>query len=568
MTDQPSQAMCFNAQEAINNAEQAFFSATDANGMLDALARGKWIKAHGTECPPRQIPTVDDLVEYTAFITDSDIDQVTEQIEQLSRWFFQKVHDHDNVTVQAGWIVPRHVLPCHTLIHYIKTGFSEKSISENETLYHLLTGHNVRRPMTKPVVHIPFYPENVFFYTYKAWIEAKGDGFKGSPPLSLLIELWHNQPPEIESTQRYDHKRPVWIARYPRGNFDLDLFSDSGDMGELRRFADDTVLPGIQMVLPKVQKKSVIRDPNKLLLAHVDGVATKTRAGAVSPELRIFVEAIMSMPVNERIARVKIKLDELISRLYPDGFHWTNQSPKLLAAIRNIDKLTVPFINSSGNIQHGYAPVKLNTMNFQRRNDDVIFTVTLPDSVSGGPVVEKHFVRLLGLKSDPKWQAYLTLCDLFHRYGIYKNKDGKFSIYDPTRPVERRNDKGHLLNAKGKVIRSDKGEPLSNLYDPEAYEQLDRESNQWAIDQYPIVSFDDMLKACFPGRVYKNGSERGKYLKRAKEHFEVLAHVSSKTFGNKPLNAIQLVRHANGWQFLPGKSHIKVYRGVAESGSK
>ena len=404
------------------------------------------------------------------------------------------------------------------------------------------------------------------------WLEARSKGDRPPHPLKFSIEAWQHRPPEIESTRERDQKLPVWIARFPRGSFDVDLFS-GGDMGELRRFANDTVLPELQMVLPGFERKSVIRDPNKLLLANVDGVALTTKSGAVSPELRIFVEAIMAVPANERMARVKIKLDELIARLYPGSKHynWTNQSGRLLAAIRNMDRVTVPFINSSGNIQHGYAPVKLNTMNFQRRNDDVIFSVTLPDSVSGGPVVEKHFVRLIGLKSDPKWQAYLTLCDLFHRYGIHKKKDGQFNIYDPTKPVERRNADGHLLNAKGKVIRSDKGEPLSNLYDPEAHGQLDREPNQWAIDQYPIVSFDDMLKACFPGRVYKNASERSVYLKRAKKHLKALADVPDKAFDNKPLNAIQIIEHTehtDGWQFLPGKSHVEVYRGVAKSGSK
>ena len=395
-------------------------------------------------------------------------------------------------------------------------------------------------------------------------------GTKAKHPLSDIVTAWQNRPPEIESTRERDHKLPVWIARFPRGNFDVDLFSD-GDVGELREFANNQVLPKLQMVLPGFERKSVIRDPNKLVLANVDGVAKKTRAGAVSPELRIFVEAIMAVPANERMARVKIKLDVLIARLYPAGFNWTNQSPRLLTAIRNMDRLTVPFINSSGNIQHGYAPVKLNTMNFQRRNDDVIFSVTLPDSVSGGPMVEKHFVRLLG-KSAPKWHAYLTLCDLFYRYGIYKNKDGEFNIYDPTKPKVNRNADGYLLNAQGKVLRSDSGRPLKNPYSTAALSQLEREDDPKAAEKYPIVSFDDMLKACFPGRVYKNASERGEYLKRAKQHLEELADVPSKAFNDKKLkplvslNAIKIIGHADGWQFLPRKSHIRVYRGVANSG--
>ena len=101
-------------------------------------------------------------------------------------------------------------------------------------------------------------------------------------------------------------------------------------------------------------------------------------------------------------------------------------------------------------------------------------------------MVEKQFVRLLGLISAPKWHAYLALCDLFHRRGIKKDKDGKFFIADPTKPVERRNEEGHLINVQGEVIRGTDDEPLIKLCSSEAVRQLDREPNQWVIDQYPL----------------------------------------------------------------------------------
>ena len=352
----------------------------------------------------------------------------------------------------------------------------------------------------------------------------------------------------------------------------MNSFSDSSPAGSLKRFADDSLLPqSIQRVLPRIHRKSAIRDPSNMLLAHVGGVPTTTRKGAVSPEVRVCVEAIMQVPPKERLIRVHVVLDDLIKRLYPKGFNWTNQAPGLIEKIHNIDNLRVPFINSSGKLQRGWAPVILNTRELSRRDDDVVFTVSLPDDATVGPMVEKEYVRLLGLISAPKFQAYFALCDLFHRHGVKKGKDGKFYIADPTKPVERRNDEGYLLNAQGEVICGTDGEPLIDPYSPEAVGQLDREPDPQRIEDYPIIPDDDSLKACFPGRTYKSASEKTKHLKRANLHLRELADKKSKAFGEKKgkkiepkaPHIIRIIEHSDGWQPLPGESHIKTYRAVS-----
>ena len=397
---------------------------------------------------------------------------------------------------------------------------------------------------------------------------AKNTGARN--PFGASVEAWVTQPPKIESTSIYDAKRPAAIMRFPRGNFTVEMFSDNSPGGSLKRFADDSLVPqSAQLVLPIVPRKSVIRDPAKMLLTQVVGVPTTTRKGAVSPEVRVCVEALTQMPPKERVVQVHVVLGDLIDRLYPNGYHWTNQASTLIEAIMNIDNLRVPFRNLSGRIQKGWAPVKLNTMELSRRDDDVVFTVSLPEDANKGPMVEKKYVRLLGLISAPKWQAYFSLCDLFHRRGLVKGKNG-FYIEDPTKPVERRNEERHLLNAQGQVIYGTNGEPLTDLYSQEAVKQLDREPNHKSIAEYPIVPFEDMLKACFPGRVYKSTSEKAIYLERAKQHFRELADLPSKAFGEKgekkAPHIIKIIEYSNGWQFLPGESHVAVYRGVLTGG--
>ena len=396
----------------------------------------------------------------------------------------------------------------------------------------------------------------------------------GNHPLTDTVQAWVTQPPEIESTSIYDTKRPAAILRFPRGNFTLEMFSDNSPGGSLKRFADDSLLPqSAQLVLPGIQRKSVIRDPSKMLLTQVAGVPTTTRKGGVSPEVRVCVEAITQTPPKERMAQVHVVLGDLIDRLYPNGFNWTNQASTLIKAIKNIDNLTVPFVNSSGRIQKGWSPVMLNTRELSRRDDDVVFTVSLPKDATVGPMVEKKYVRMLGLISAPKYQAYFALCDLFHRRGIKKGNGG-FYIADPTKPVERRNSEGYLLNAQGQVIYGTSGKPLIDPYDSEAVKQLDREPNHKGIGEYPIVPFDDMLKACFPGRVYKSTSEKTEYLNRAKKHFRELYNLPSKAFGKKGKKKapyiIKIIEDPDGppdgWKFLPGESHVKVYRGISDGG--
>lgn len=522
--------------------------------ILNALALGLYLKAHGTEPPQNAIPDLGDMRTFIEDDAQQDRGTWIVAAAKFTQWLIRNrtLKEEPNRIV-----LPKGIASLSELTLYLEGGII---VNRDGFVVSMLDGDNIHKPYSvfgfpegrEKAPSISFIIEDV----HTTWRSCSNKVIrKYGHPLAAVIEAWQNRPLEVDSTRRYDEKRPGAIMRFPRGNIDRELFSESEPTGELKRFADNSVIPKLQMVLPGIQRGSVIRNPNKVLLTHVDGVPTQSRRGAVSPELRIFVEAIMQVPPKERIVTVKITVDELIKRLYPNGFNWTNQSPKLLAAIHNTDLLTVPFVNASGNMQYGWAPVKLNTMDFHRRNDDVVFTVTLPEDVKGGPMVEKKIVRKLGLYSAPKWQAYLAMCDLFYRYGVYKGKDGKFYIADPTKPVDRRNDEGYLVNAEGEVIYGPSGKPLSNPYNAVALEQLDREPDQRAIEKYPIVPFEDMLMACFPGTGMDTVKNKRDYMKKAKKHFEELAD---------KFETIRIhERYDDGWRILPAKSHIETYRGVS-----
>ena len=519
---------------------------------------------NNTLCPEAKIPAADDLV---AFLDNPNLRELKKDGQGLTVWgddagklaaFFNHTGIKDSDQDEDD-------LPVMGLRDMLGQTVGLKIRGRNAVVLTewLLSGAIRARSLR--------WADAVFFRAHRAFLSAKNMGYEGKHPLTGVIVALQDRPPKVESTSIYDARRPAAFMGFPRGSFTVEMFSDSSPGGSLKRFVDDSLLPqSVQLFLPGMSRKSVIRDPGKMLLAHVAGVPTTTRKGAVSSEVRVAVEAIMQTPPKERMVQVHVLLGDLIDRIYPNGFNWTNQAPTLIAAIENIDNLRVPFRNSSGRIQTGWAPVTLNTKELSGRDDDVVFTVSLPEDATVGPMVEKKYVRLLGLISAPKWQAYFALCDLFHRRGVNKGDNG-FYLADPTRPVERRNADGYLLNAQGEVIYGTSGAPLIDLYSPEAVEQLDREDDQQAIDEYPIVPFDDMLKAAFPGRVYKSASEKSIYLERAKQHFRELADLPSKAFGKKKgeekaPHIIRIVEHSRGWQFLPGESHIKTYRAVSTGG--
>ena len=561
MAKQESKTQVLSDDEQEKYRKQSLGRLMEAKETADVL---KWAAIFGwfddgnkTLCPKAAIPTCGQIVEWLPSAPDSAGKTLVDFIHCFQVWCLLSERE------SGEQLTPLMVL--ERFSHFMDFSSLKNDIDEDSAV------------IIFEQLHAAWLPLYNATDEEKAAVEDARKIFFNIPfppihPLCSLVAAWQNRPTEIEATTIYDARRPAAIMRFPRSSFTVELFSDSSPTGSLKRFADDSLLPqSIQMILPGIQRKSVIRDPSKMLLTQVAGVPTTTRKGAVSPEVRVCVEAIMQMPPKERVIQVHVVLGDLIERLYLNGFNWTNQAPNLIESIKNIDNLTVPFVNTSGKFQRGWAPVMLNTRELSRRDDDVVFTVSLPVDATAGPMVEKYFVRMLGLISAPKWQAYFSLCDLFHRYGVKKGKGG-FYLVDPTKPVERRNSKGYLLNAQYQVIYGTNGEPLIDPYDSEAVKQLDREPNQKGIDEYPIVPFEDMVKAPFPGRVYKNASEKAIYLGRAKDHFRELADKPSKAFGEKKgeKKAPHIIKineeHSDGWQFLPGESHVAVYRGVSTGG--
>ena len=101
---------------------------------------------------------------------------------------------------------------------------------------------------------------------------------------------------------------------------------------------------------------------------------------------------------------------------------------------------------------------------------------------------EKDILRLTAKKSSAKFNAYLTACWIFDRYGTTPK-----GIRDPTKPAAQRDIEGYLIDATGKRYFEDHGKPTKNRYHAKniaAGQRVDNEARK-----------RELTRACFPKKV-------------------------------------------------------------------
>ena len=387
---------------------------------------------------------------------------------------------------------------------------------------------------------------------------AKPRAFSHHPALLVpLAKAWLIEQTAKHVTAEYDRKHPVAVLKHPMGSIRETTFVDA-DTATLRDFATPSRCK--QAEAPQLrfdfaqEAQSILPDIMPLEIAPPMGLQPTTKKGSVSHVVRVFFEALMALEPRQRQADLMFTLDDLINYLYPDGkFNRTLQLPYIINALDILHfYATVPFKeDDKGNIGY-WRPVVVRTrLAPDDRNDKKIFLdVKLPPDATQGMIVEKSIMRMLGKQSAPKFNAYLTACWLWDRYGTVKGK-----LIDPTRPVENRNEQGQLVDPTGKVIVTPRGTPITNLYHPRSISQLERERNP-AADHYPVLSEEDLILACNLNG-YKRNSRR-MVLQRAKGYWTALE--------KEGIISIHKVRE--GWRIMPSKNHLQTHRAVREASKK
>ena len=373
-------------------------------------------------------------------------------------------------------------------------------------------------------------------------------------PLAPIIRQWFTETTAKPITEEYDHKHPVAVLKHPLGNIREIVPSTSSwneEFGELKGVSapapntEQIEIPGIE------SPDSVLPDMLPLQAVHMaDGMHT-ARRGAVAMPIRLFFEAVMALDPKETKADILIRLGDLLQFLNPEGkYNRTNHLPYVLKGLHCLYFLRIPYRENPDkpSTEVDWIPVLPRAVpNLQSGNDaPVILEVKLPPDARSGRMVEKDILRLLSKYSEAKTGAYLTACALFDIYGTVRGQ-----LIDPTKPAERRDKDGNLLTKSGNIIFDSRGKPITNPYHQTAIGQLDRIPND-ARTKYPILPFDDLLRACFPNG-YPTG-QKAKYLKRAKKAWEQL-HADG---------VVVIEKHRNGWRIMPSESHMGRYRALRQ----
>ena len=374
-------------------------------------------------------------------------------------------------------------------------------------------------------------------------------------PLAPIVKQWITETTAKQISKEYDRKHPVAILKHSVGNIREIVPSASNwndELGEVKGVSapapksDQIEIPGIEIpdsVLPATLPLQAIK--------IVEGMTTGKR-GALAMPVRLFLEAVMALDPKETRADILIRLGDLLHFLNPDGkYNRTNHLPYVLKALHSLYYLRIPYRENPNkpSTEVDWIPIVARTVPNRQSGDDapILLEVNLPPNARNGRMVEKDILRLLGKQSAARTHAYLTACGLFDTYGTVGQ-----GIIDVTKPVERRNADGNLITPSGTLIFDSKGNPITDPYDPDVVGQLDRIPNE-ARTKYPILSFDDLIRACFPNG-YPKG-ERAKYLKRALTAWERL-HADG---------IMVIEKHQDGWRIMPSESHIGRYRALKKA---
>ena len=375
-------------------------------------------------------------------------------------------------------------------------------------------------------------------------------------PLEPVIKVWIQEETAKRITSEYDRKHPAAIIDRASMGSIRDMTVESPDILSTEELG---LVKGIsasppetrQIELPGLEKQSILPAVLPLqTISMVEGVEQETtKRGPVSMPIRLFFEAVMALAPNETQTALHFRLGDLLQYLNPGGkYNRTNHLPRVLRGLRFLYFLRIPYRENpkKPSTEVDWIPVLPRTVPNPQSGDDasIILEVKLPPDAKGGMMVEKDILRLTGKYSSARFNAYLTACWLFDKYGT--NPKG---IIDPTKPVEHRDNKGYLLTATGDRVLDNNGRPIKNLYHKVAVASLERVDNETR-KRYPVIPFEELTRACFPKGF--DSKQTAKYRKRALKAWNVLADEG----------ILRIEKFEYGWRIMPSESHIGRYRAV------
>ena len=268
-------------------------------------------------------------------------------------------------------------------------------------------------------------------------------------PLAPLVAGWQERPPEVAANLRPDPILPaIRVSQTPERDYGqllggivpdepspaLPLFPDSG--------------PPVRVRVPLLE------------LADAAGVVSMARGRGAPLDLRLVVEALLSVPPERRTAetRIVVSVAELLAGLAGDRPRggkldaWRRIRAALLAA----GSRWIPW-RAGGR----WWPVRLRAEPGDRPalNDPVVLLVACPPGSASGPVIDREALRAAGRHSGPRYRTLIGVPTVAwipgvtrfkvrgpgglwigdrHRYVVLTEADRRRIVFGPAVPGERR----------------------------------------------------------------------------------------------------------------------------------
>ena len=465
--------------------------------LLEAAARRLWYLAHRHDqaardrCPPSMIPTLEALAAW-----------LPECARATWRELWKRLHalDFDFIA---------------------DPGEPEREMTAGDNL--AMSAAFVTLNRGQPILWTGDTLAPAILDAHQAWHSA--DQAQHEHPIIPLVEAWQARPIDIEPERRTKGILPApFVQRHKQPCLP----------GMTCRPAD--ALPGwVQQepspaYLPRLEPE---QREIPALLALFDAAGGPSGGRKVAPlELRIFVEALMAIPVEGRDGHLyritsgdgrpftirEIAGEWLQWKLhnYKPAHKYTGQALK--RALRRLRDLEIPMGNHGG----FYYALMLEAVEGWGLNHGIAFLARLPKGSGVGPSVDRNVLRVLGKLSEPAYRAYLALCFEWNRYGSHNGR-----LLLPSRPIAKRDTQGRILDAEDRIITGAGGVPVKSPYDRRAILTGNREPNP-ARNRYPEYWADKLTQLCFRN-IDRNGGTKRKQHTRARWAVELIEKVGGCT---------------------------------------
>ena len=157
-----------------------------------------------------------------------------------------------------------------------------------------------------------------------------------------------------------------------------------------------------------------------LELADARGGPVMTRGRGAPIDLRLFVAACVMTPLRSRENQdpLATTVRELRDFCFPNGWERRRDWPRLRTALTRLREYAIPWV--VGTTAGGWWPVSLRFAPglAAQLDDRVLIDVRLPPDAGGhGPVIDQLDLEQLGVRSGPRFRAYIAVHSVAWRPG-------------------------------------------------------------------------------------------------------------------------------------------------------